>query len=173
MHGARVGGARNVVVHRADCQVGHAVAVQVAEGRDGHTKAVAIVQPGAVLRVVVDLCRVLYRAVGVHQYDVHGAPAGAAVADGADCQVRHAVAVQVAEGRDGHTKVVFVVQPGAVFRKVVDLHDGGDRRAVAGVRGVGAELQRYVVNPGRADPELQVARAVAGIVCKHHPVAVD
>ena len=163
MYGARVGTICPVVPGGARRQVRHAVAVQVAHKRHGYAKKVAVVQPGAVLRAVVDLRGVLYRAVGVHQHDVHGAPVGAArvVLAGARRQVRHAVAVQVAHKRHGPPKGVARRQVGSVPCRIADLR-GAPYHAVAvhqhHVHGARVDAALAVVPGG---PHRQVVRAVA------------
>ena len=97
MHGAPEESAR-VIVLGADCQVGYAVTVKVAQKCHGRPKVIIVGQDGAVWCQIVDLRGALYGAVGVHQHDMHGAPSNAArtVTSSADCQVGYAVAVKVA-----------------------------------------------------------------------------
>ena len=127
MHCSPVNAARLHAAINAGYKVGYAVAVKVAHGCHGFAKVVIVGQDGTVWRGAVDLRGALYSAVGVHQHDVHGAPAVVArntlavVAIGAGCQVGHAVAVKVAHGCHGRTKVIMVGQDGAVWRGVVDL----------------------------------------------------
>ena len=130
VHGALVGASRVVLVG-ADCQIGHAVAVQVARGRERYTEFVVVLQVGAAVRVVGDLGRVACRAVCVHQHDVHGAPAGAArvVLGGARRQVRHAVAVDVARGRGRCPEAASVGQLRAAVHVVGDLGRAACRAA--------------------------------------------
>ena len=174
MYGALFCAARVVPVG-ARRQVAHAVAVQVAQECHRHSEVVMVVQVGSVLRVAVDLRGVLYRAVGVHQHDVHGAPVGAArvVPVGARRQVRHAVAVQVAEGRDGSPKAVAIFQVGAVLGGAVDLH-GAVYQAADVYRAVEVycpvDVQQHYMHGARVvasravvsdGPDCQVAHAVA------------
>ena len=119
VHGALAAG----VVIGADGQVRHAVAVQVARGRDRYPEVVVVGEAGAAVRVVGDLGRAARRAVCVHQHDVHGAPVGVVrpVNGGAGRQVRHAVAVDIAHGCHGSPEDASVGQRGAAVRVVGDL----------------------------------------------------
>ena len=164
MYGARVGTICPVVPGGARRQVRHAVAVQVAHKRHGYAEKVAVVQPGAVLCAVVDLRGAFYRAVGAHQHYVHGARVGTVcpvVPGGARRQVRHAVAVQIADERHGPPKGVARRQVGAVPGGVADLR-GALYRAVPDhqhhVHGARVDAALAVV-PGGA--RRQVRRAVA------------
>ena len=117
VNGAPVGAARAAVPGGARRQVRYRVAVDVAHGRDGRPEFVPGRQVWTVVRAAVDLRGVRPRAAGPHQHDVHGARVGAAraaVPGGARRQVRHAVSVDVADGRHGRPEVVPVVQGRAV-----------------------------------------------------------
>ena len=127
VHGAPVNAARLHAAINTGYKVGYAVAVKVAHGCYGFAKVIMVGQDGAVWRGAVDLRGALYSAVGVHQHNVYGAPAVVAtntlavVAIGAGCQIGHTVAVKVAHGCHGRTKVIMVGQDGAVWCGVVDL----------------------------------------------------
>ena len=83
-------------------QVHRPVAVEIAQGRRRRSEPVAVFKLRSVGRRVVDLGRPFHGAVRVHVHYVDGAGVrrGAVVLVGPHCQIRHPVAVQIADGCD-------------------------------------------------------------------------
>ena len=100
---------------RAYCNVGIAVAVEIAYAGNRRAKVMAAAKPGALCSTVVYLRVPLYRTVVPHEKYVHS-PAGRPSPVSprilkAHCDVRHAVAVEIAYAGDGVSKVALITCP--------------------------------------------------------------
>ena len=157
--GAGVFGGR-VVGQRAGGEVGHAVAVDVADAGNRPAEAVAGGEVGPARGGGVDLGRAQDGAVPAHEQQVDGA-AHAAV-KGADRHVRHAVAVDVADAGHGRPEKVAGGEVGPARGGGVDL-DRAPRRAVPA-------HEHYVDGAGAAAGVVAVRRADRHV---RHAVAVD
>ena len=167
MHGARVGASRFVPVG-ARRQIRHAVAVQVAKGRHGRPEVITDAQAGAVLRAAADLDCALYRVVAVHQYDVYRTPVveyPPEVLMGADCQIGHAVSVQIVQKRHGTPKEIHAAQAEAQPRAV---QLGGALYRAAGMHPHQVHGSRVAVPGGGGGQVCQ--GAVTGVAHGRHGV---
>ena len=95
-----------------DGQIGHAVAVQIAQRRHRTAELVVVRERGSAVGAAGDLHAALHRAVGVQELHIDRSAirvrAARVIKSGPDGQIGHAISVQVPQRRDGIAEAVIV-----------------------------------------------------------------